>query len=64
MTWSGNHPIHGNRFPFQGLNDEIGNHPAVVQVHPGAIGVEDTGNLDLYFVLAMVIKEEGFSVEA
>ena len=30
-------------------------------MHPGAIGVENTPNLDVYSMLAVIIEKQGFS---
>ena len=30
-------------------------------MHPGAVGVENTPNLDVYSMLAVIIKKQGFS---
>src|SRR6185437_4546377 len=43
------------------LNNEVAYHPTIVGVHPRAIGVEDTSNLDLQLVLPMVVEKQGLS---
>ena len=30
----------------EGLHDEVRNHPAILRVHAGAVGVEDAGDFD------------------
>ena len=52
--------VNGDWFVLQGLHDEVGNHPAVVGVHIGAVGVEDAGHLDAQVVLTAVVEEQGF----
>ena len=44
--------------PPEGLDDEVAHHPAVLRVHPGTVGVEDSGHLDGKVVLPMVVEEE------
>ena len=53
--------IDGNVFPFEGLDDEVGNDATVVGQHSGAIGVEDADHADIDVVLTMVIEKERFS---
>ena len=43
----------------QRLNDEIGNDTAVVGLHARAVGIEDSGDLDLQSVLAPIVEEQG-----
>ena len=52
--------IDGDRLVLQGLHDEVRHHPAVVGVHPRAVGIEDPADLDPQFVLAVVVEEQGF----
>ena len=35
---------HRDVVPLQGLDDEVGHHPAIVEVHPRPVGVEDPGH--------------------
>ena len=44
----------------QGLNDEIRNHPPVIGMHTGSVGIENSGNLDAQSVLAPVVEEQSF----
>ena len=44
----------------QRLDDEVRDHPAVVGMHPGAVGVEDAGDLDPQPVLSPVVEEQRF----
>ena len=53
--------IDGNVFPFEGLDDEVGNDATVVGQHSGAIGVEDANHANIDVVLTMVIEKERFS---
>lgn len=53
--------VDGNVFPFEGLNDEVGNDATVVGQHSGAIGVEDANHANIDVVLTMVIEKERFS---
>ena len=41
------------------LDDEVGDHPAVVGVHARPVGVEDPRHLDLQPVLAVIVEEQG-----
>ena len=50
--------INGNGLAEQGLNDEIGDHPAIMGMHLGAIGIEDTAHLDGNMMLAPVREEQ------
>ena len=50
--------IDGNRLPLQGLHDEIRHDAPVVGVHARPVGVEDARDLDLEFMLAMIIEEQ------
>lgn len=52
--------VDSDRFIFEGLHDKIGNDPAVFRMHAGAVGVEDSSDLDGDVVLAVVVEEEGF----
>ena len=51
--------VKGNGLVAQGLDDEVGDDPAVVGVHAGAVGVEDAGDLDTQLVLTAVVEEQG-----
>ena len=53
-------PVNGDGLALQGLHDEIGDYPAVVGVHPRAVCVEQSSDLDGEAVLAVVGEEEGF----
>ena len=44
----------------QGLNDEVGDHAAIVRTHAGAVGVEYPRDLDAGFVLTVIIEKQGF----
>src|SRR5271165_4452080 len=48
------------RLIAEGLNDKIRDDSTIVEVHSRAIGVENSGNLDLHLILAMVVKKECF----
>lgn len=43
---------------LQCLNGEVGHHAPVFGVHPRAVGVEDTGDLDPHIVLALVVEDQ------
>ena len=45
-------------FVLQGLHDEVGNHPAVVGMHAGAVGIEKTSYSNGKAVLALVGEEQ------
>ena len=47
-----------DRLAAQRLDDEVADHPAVVGVHPRAVGVEDPHHLDAEVVLAVVVEEQ------
>ncbi len=49
----------GDIFIFQGLEDEVGNDPAVVLGHPGTVGVEDADDADVHVVLAVIVHHQG-----
>jgi hypothetical protein len=51
--------VYGDRLTAQRLDDEIAHYPAVVGVHPWAVGVEDPHNLDAQVVLPVVVEEQG-----
>src|SRR5262245_65204678 len=51
--------MNGDVTPEQRLDDEIRYHAPVVRVHARAIGIEDSGDLDVQSVLAPIIKEQG-----
>jgi len=53
--------IYFDRPVLKGIYNEIGDDATIIGVHVGPIGVENPGNLDAKLVLAMVIKEQGFS---
>src|SRR6185369_896738 len=44
----------------QGLQDEVGDHPAVVLGHSGTIGVKDTNDADVHLVLAVIVHHQCF----
>jgi len=44
---------------LQRLDDKIAYDPAVIDVHVGAVGVEDPGHLDIDLVLTVIIEAEG-----
>ena len=52
--------IDGDLVAGEGLDDEVAHHPAVVDGHAGAIGVEDAGDADIHAVLAVVVHHQGF----
>jgi len=43
----------------QRLDDKIADDPAVIDIHIGAIGIENPGHLDLNLVLPVIIEAEG-----
>ncbi len=51
--------IKGDGLVAQGLDDEVGDDPAVIGVHAGAVGIEDAGDLDAQVVLTAVVEEQG-----
>jgi hypothetical protein len=51
--------VDGDRLVGQGLDDEVADHPAVVDRHPRAIGVEDPHHLDVDIVLPEAVEEQG-----
>ncbi len=53
-------PKDGNRLIPQGLHDEIANHPPIVGVHSGAVGVEDAYNPDVHIILSVIVEKQGF----
>ena len=52
--------IQGDVFAFEGLHDEVADHPPVVGVHARAVGVENAGHANVQPVLAVVVKKQGF----
>ena len=51
--------VDGHVLALERLDDKVGDDSAVVRVHPGAKGVEDSGNSDLDVVLSHVAVREG-----
>lgn len=52
--------IYRNGFILERLDDEIGNHAAIIWVHTRAIGIEYPRNFDAQIVLTSVVEKEGF----
>ena len=50
--------VDGDVFPFEGLDDEVGNNATVVRQHSWSVGVEDADHADIDVVLTMVIEKE------
>ena len=48
----------GNVFALKSLNNKITNHPPVVGMHAGAVGVEDSHHSNVELVLAVIVKEK------
>ena len=49
--------VQGNWLRSKRLYNEIGNYPSVGLVHPGAVGIENPGNLDLEPVLTVIVEK-------
>ena len=47
-------------WPVKGLDDEVADHPAVLQGHPGPEGVEDPGDAGIHLILAVIVHHQGF----
>ena len=45
---------------IKGLDDEVGDNPPIVGVHPRSIGVEYADNTDIHLILAMIVHHQGF----
>ena len=48
-----------DRLALERLDDEVGDHAAVLRLHVGAVGVEDPRHPDRHAVLAVVVEEQG-----
>jgi len=59
-TSDGKKIIEGKVFIKKSLYHKIGDHPSVIGVHPGAIGVENPYDLDINIILTFVIHAERF----
>ena len=52
--------INGQGLATQGLHNEVADHAPIVFQHPSSVGVENTHHADVYAVLAVIVKGEGF----
>src|SRR5690606_5446464 len=48
------------RLPLQRLYDKVRNHPPIIGMHAGTVGVEYASNANVDAKLAMIVKEQSF----
>lgn len=52
--------VDGDVLTPQGLADEVGDDPAILGIHQGAVGVEDADDADINAFMAVVVEHEAF----